>query len=112
MGALSTSHSSDNAAGNSNYPLDSNTFKSNGFTGSSFAAAQVTGLLACLLQIRQNLTQAECLQFLKDNAQNNRLQDDTSGTPANDYANGTALHGAANRFLKQPFNGSIAFGFR
>lgn len=112
MGALSTSHSSDNAAGNSNYPLDSNTFKSNGFTGSSFAAAQVTGLLACLLQIRQNFTQAECLQFLKDNAQNNRLQDDTSGTPANDYANGTALHGAANRFLKQPFNGSIAFGFR
>ena len=49
---------------------------------------------------------------VKDNVQNNRLQDDTSGTPANDYANGTALHGAANRFLKQPFNGSIAFGFR
>ena len=55
------------------------------------------------------MTNAEVKSFITDNAENGRLYDPTSGNAANDYDNSRALHGGANKFLKQPFNSNVAF---
>jgi len=112
MGPISQTSSTNISSGAVNYSLD-NSFKVNKLNGTSMASPQVTGVLACLLQIRHTtratLTKEEALEFITTNADNSRLYDPTSGTPSNDYDNSRALHNAPNRFLKQLFNSNHAF---
>lgn len=95
-----------------NYTLNSS-YKVNKLDGTSMASPQVTGVLACVMQARHSsrstMKVAEALDFVTTNAEDGRLYDQTSGTPSNDYDNVNALHGAPNRFLKQPFNSEISF---
>ena len=112
MGPISQTSSPANSGNQENYTLD-NSFKVNKLSGTSQAAPQVTGVIACILQTRHStratMTNAEVKSFIVDNAENGRLYDPTSGTAANDYDNSRALHGGANKFLKQPFNSDVAF---
>jgi len=112
MGPISQTSSSANSANQENYTLD-NSFKVNKLTGTSQAAPQVTGMIACILQTRHStkatMTKEEVKSFIVDNAENGRMYDPTSGNAANDYDNSRALHGGANKFLKRPFNSDVAF---
>ena len=112
MGPISQTSSPSNSANQENYTLD-NSFKVNKLSGTSMAAPQVTGVVACLVGLRHSskatVTKEEVKSFIVDNAESSRLYDPTSGNPANDYDNSRALHGTSNKFLKQPFNSSTAF---
>lgn len=92
-------------SGSTNYPLNTQ-YKATKISGTSMASPQVAGVLACILESRRNLTQADTLAFLQRHSEQNRLYDPTTGTPSVDYQNFRALQGAANLYLKNPFNSS------
>lgn len=75
-------------------------------SGTSMASPQVAGVLAALLEIRPHYTRQECLEWLQQVCDSNRIYDPTTGTPGVDYSNYRALQGAANLFLQTPFTGS------
>jgi subtilisin family serine protease len=87
------------------YPTDS-AFKSTKMSGTSMAAPQVTGVIAGLLEARPEYNQASVASWLTEVASNGRLSD-TAGT----YTDLQSLQSAPNRFLKQPFNTSVAWKF-
>jgi len=75
------------------------------------ASPQVAGIVATLLQARPHYTQQQVLDWLIENAANNRLDDPTTGTPATDYTNYYALQGAPNRYLQTPFTSGFPYRF-
>ena len=83
--------------------LDNGGYVIGNLNGTSMASPQVAGVLAALLQVRPHYTQAQCLTWLQEVCQLNRLYDPTTGTPGVDYINFRALQGAANLFLQTPF---------
>ena len=66
------------------------------------ASPQVCGVLACILQMRPNLTPAESRDLIMDLSQPARVFDST-GSTGNDYTDYKALQGAFNNFLQQRF---------
>lgn len=72
----------------------------NKLTGTSQAAPQVTGVLACLLQARPSLTIAQAKQFIIDYSLKNVLNEGV-GTS---YTSPNYLQGGPNRYLYMPFN--------
>jgi len=74
-------------------------------SGTSMSCAQVTGVLACLLEQWPSLTQAEAIQYLKDNCTNNQLLDpqvmypDTSLSPSPYNGLGEPGTNSNNRYL-------------
>lgn len=74
----------------------------NKISGTSQAAPQVTGVLACLLQARPKLTIQQAKQFLVDYSLKNVLVEGVSTA----YTSTTYLQGGANRILYMPFNNS------
>ena len=76
MSSISQTSSVDISTGAVNYSLD-NSFKINKLNGTSMASPQVTGVLACLLQIRHTtratLTKEEALDFITSNSEISRL---------------------------------------
>lgn len=111
MSAISQSPSATIGFGSIPYTLDT-TYLVNKLNGTSMAAPQVTGIVTLLMGLRHNLnntpTKEEALEFITSNAELNRMHDATTGTASTDYQASYALHGAPNRFLKQPFNSRIA----
>ncbi len=74
--------------------------------GTSMACPQVTGMLACVLQARPNMTPAEAKAFVIEHSVKNSLQ----VTGAESYSNQRSLQGGANRILKTPFTSPVRGG--
>jgi subtilisin family serine protease len=74
-------------------------------SGTSMSCAQVTGVLACLLEQWPRLTQAEALQYLIDNCTTNQIIDpgvmypDTSYVPSPYNGLGESGVNSNNRYL-------------
>lgn len=81
--------------GVSNDPRD-NTKKLNKYQGTSMASPQVCGVLACAVEHNPNMTQQECVDYLKHHATVGQIS--TSGN-ALDYTNLRALHMGDNLYL-------------
>ena len=81
-------------------------FYLNKITGTSQATPNVTGMLACILQARPNMTPAEAKQFVIDHSLKDVLEISGSET----YANRRSLQGGNNRLLKTPFTSSVRGG--
>lgn len=75
------------------------TYYLNKLAGTSMATPQVTGMLACILQARPNLTPSEAKEFVIEHSLKNLLQ----VTGSESYSNQTSLQGGNNRILKTPF---------
>lgn len=71
----------------------------NKISGTSQACPQVTGVLACVLQARPDMTPAQALSFVLQYA----VSGDLVQTGASSYSNTTDLQGGANLILKTPF---------
>jgi subtilisin family serine protease len=78
----------------------------NKLAGTSMACPQVTGMLACVLQARPNMTPAEAKAFIVEHSVKNTLQ--VSG--AENYSNQRSLQGGNNRILKTPFTSPVRGG--
>jgi subtilisin family serine protease len=70
--------------------------------GTSMAAPQVTGVLACLLGSRRHYNAADCIQWLSTTGSTANRITDTGGS----YTDQTSLQGSPNRYLKWPFTGN------
>jgi hypothetical protein len=66
------------------------------YQGTSMSGPQVAGMLACLAESWQNITQVEAQQWLIDNANINQMAD----TGTDDAMDRGSLQGAANRFAR------------
>jgi subtilisin family serine protease len=64
-------------------------------TGSSIACAQITGMVACMLQIRRNWNIQDVKNWLDQNSQSNQIYDTGIDT---DYTVRDSLWGANNKF--------------
>ena len=82
--------------------LDSN-YNMMKITGTSMAAPQVVGILACLLELNPGLTPAQAKAWLINKSLKNMIYD-TGG--ATSYNSSTSLTGGNNNFLFNPFNNS------
>ena len=76
------------------------------YSGTSMASPQVTGVLACLLEIYPGLTQAQALQYLIKYSKYNQMTD-TGGS----YTDFTSLQSSTNRYLyylnERPITGGV-----
>lgn len=105
MSSIATGSTKALANGTSAHP-DNASWEISKLSGTSMASPQVAGVLACLLEARPHYTQAQCLRWLQEVSESNRLYDPTTGIPSTDYNNKRALQGAANLYLKTPFVGT------
>ena len=81
---------------------DSASFYIKKIQGTSMAAPQVTGVLACLIGGRRHYTSAECIRWLSTTGSTpNRITDTGGG-----YSDQTSLQGSPNRYLRWPFTSS------
>jgi subtilisin family serine protease len=87
------------------YPLNG-AFKSTKISGTSMAAPQVTGVLACMLDVRPEYNQSQVKAWIEEVGTTSRLSD-TGGS----YADLASLQGGPNRYLRQPFNSATAWRF-
>jgi hypothetical protein len=71
----------------------------NKISGTSQATPQVTGMLACVLQARPNMTGEEARKFIATHSVNGSL----TFTGTDNYSNQNSLQGSANRILQTPF---------
>jgi hypothetical protein len=85
------------------YPLDSS-FKSVKISGTSMASPQVAGVIACLVEARPEYNSFNVATWLDETTANGRLSDTGGG-----FTDTGSLQGAANKFLRQPFNRSQVF---
>lgn len=81
---------------NSSYKIDK-------LTGTSMAVPQVTGLLACIMEPLQDLTQAQAVSYIHNYSKTNQLTDD----PLGDLQFSYNLQGAPNRYLYAEFDVEI-----
>ncbi len=78
---------------------DNNAFYIKKIQGTSMAAPQVTGVLACLLESRRHYTAYDCIGWLESTTTKNRLLDTGGG-----YSDTQSLQSSPNRYLRWPFN--------
>lgn len=79
--------------GGTNDPRNS-TYKIGKISGTSMASPQVTGVLACALEIYPNMTQVQARQYLESYSKSGQITD-TGGS----YSDFTSLQGSSNRYL-------------
>jgi hypothetical protein len=84
----------------------STTFYLNKISGTSQAAPQVAGVVACLMQARPFYNQTMVNQWIQQNSTANILNETYYGaTTSTVYLNYASLQGGSNAVLYQPFNG-------
>jgi hypothetical protein len=84
----------------------STTFYLNKISGTSQAAPQVAGVIACLVQARPFYNQSMVNQWVQQNSTANILNETYYGaTTSTVYLNYASLQGGSNAVLYQPFNG-------
>jgi len=71
-----------------------NDFKIGKISGTSMASPQVCGILACVLEIYPNMTQAEAIEYIQYYAKKNQITDTGGG-----FTDLTSLQGSANNYL-------------
>lgn len=76
-------------------------------SGTSMAAPQVCGIMACILQVHPEWTPKQVKDYIINNSQS--LLFDTGLT--NDYTSTTSLHGGSNRIAYLPMNGNKTFSY-
>jgi hypothetical protein len=89
----------DTLYGGVDYPDDSD-FKAAKVSGTSMAAPQVAGVVACMLQSRRNYTPEKTLIWLENKGILSRMQEIGSG-----YTDYFSFQTGPNRYLLQPFIG-------
>ena len=80
---------------------DNSSFKIKKIQGTSMAAPQVTGVLACVLGNRRHYNAYDCIRWLDRTATKNRVGDTGGG-----YSDLASLQGSPNRYLRWPSNSS------
>jgi subtilisin family serine protease len=75
----------------------------NKISGTSQATPQVAGLLACLLQLRPEMTPAEAKAMLKDVALDGAIVEEGPQS----YSNTRSLLGSNNKFLFMPYSNPV-----
>lgn len=77
------------------------TYRLASLSGTSMASPQVTGILACLLEIYPNMTPTQALSYVRSYAKNSQINDTASSFPdwTDDY---DSLQGADNKYLYFP----------
>lgn len=90
---IMSSFNSTASNGGTNDPRDSN-YKIGKISGTSMASPQVTGVLACALEVFPNMTQEQAKNYIIAAAKTNQITD--TGGSFSDY---TSLQGSPNRFL-------------
>ena len=75
-------------------------YKVTALSGTSMASPQVTGVIACMLQLHPTWTQDDANQWLIDEGIANRLY--STGLD-DDYNNDDSICGAPNRYLRMPY---------
>lgn len=93
------------SVGTVDYPLNAS-FKSTKISGTSMAAPQVTGVIACMLDVRPEYTQSQAKAWIQEVGVSNRLTQTGSG-----YSDLGFLQGGPNRYLYQPFSSATAWRF-
>jgi subtilisin family serine protease len=86
------------------YFADSN-YKQSKYSGTSMAAPQMVGMVACLLQAHPDWTPAQVKKYFESNAVSNL--NDTGNN--NDYTINTTIHGGPNRVAYFPMHGQRPF---
>ncbi len=98
-----TSNTNRWGVGSQNYFLNSN-FKQTNISGSSMAAPQVAGVMACYLQVNPQMTPTQLKSKILSDSKTNRLFD----TGLNDdYTNNRSLKGGNNIFLYNKYNQAV-----
>lgn len=87
------------ASGSVTHPDNSN-FLIKKIQGTSMAAPQVTGVLACLVGGRRHYTPQDCIEWLVATSTKNRIADTGGG-----YTDTTSLQSSENRYLRWPYSG-------
>jgi subtilisin family serine protease len=87
------------SSGAVNHPDNAN-FKLKKIQGTSMAAPQVAGVLACLLGSRPHYDNADCIKWLEKTTIKNRILD----TGSTNYTDLFSLQGSPNRYLRYPFS--------
>lgn len=76
-------------------------------SGTSMAAPQICGLMACILQVHPDWTPKQLKNYILSNSQS--LLYDTGNN--NDYTDNASIHGGNNRIAYLPMNGSKTFTY-
>ena len=83
-----------------------NTFNACKIAGTSMATPQVTGVVALYLQANPSATPAAVKTWLLGQAKSNQVYNPTTSTNA--WSNSTALLGAPNKYLYNPYHGGYS----
>lgn len=90
------------------YPPDP-AFLMTKLTGTSFAGPQLCGILAQHMELHPELTTLEAKKWIEEHGDKDELRDDTGEDIQANYANDSALNGAPNLFLRNPYaSGTVA----
>jgi subtilisin family serine protease len=81
-------------------------FKSAKIAGTSMATPQVTGVCALYLQVNPSATPAQVKSWVTSQAKTSQVYNPT--TSLNAWSNSTALLGAPNRYLYNPYHGGYS----
>ena len=76
-------------------------------SGTSMAAPQMCGIIACILQVHPDWTPKQVKSYILSNSQS--LLYDTGNN--NDYTDNASIHGGNNRIAYLPMNGSKTFTY-
>lgn len=82
-------------------------YKQDKYSGTSMAAPQVCGIMACILQAHPDWTPKQLKNYILSNSQS--LLYDTGNN--NDYTDNASIHGGNNRIAYLPMNGSKTFAY-
>lgn len=88
------------------YYLDSN-YKQDKYSGTSMAAPQICGIMACILQVHPDWTPGQVKQYLINNSQSELY--DTGND--DDYTTTDSIKGGPARIAYLPMNGSKTFRY-
>lgn len=76
-------------------------------SGTSMAAPQVCGIMACILQAHPDWSPEQVTKYMIENSQDGMY--DTGNN--DDYINNSSIHGGNDRIAYLPMNGSKTFGY-